>query len=235
MRPSSFLRALALALSGFTLLACQASGSKTTLIVYGGSDAPQEDLVESVRAADEESVESRADFETALALYRRVTTPQAVELDELAEDFEEAVEDCRERFDELAARRARVDEEQAQLFQDWNEELGRFSLEVLRAKSAAMLQETQRSTHAVSTALERLQSRMEPVVKKLEDYALFFHHNLSPRAIATLQDTYKDFDAEFRALQGEFEQVHAEVATFLSNFEGPPPAPPAEPAATPRS
>jgi len=235
MRPSSCLRALALCLSGFTLLACQANGSKTTLIVYGGADAPQEDLVESVRSAEEEAHDARADFEAALALYRRVTTPQAVELDDLAEDFEEAVEECRERLEELAERRARVDEESGALFRDWNDELGRFSLEVLRAKSAAMLQETQRSTQAVTTALERLQARMEPVVRKLEDYALFFHHNLSPRAIATLEDTYKDFDAEFRALQGEFEKVRAEVAAFLANFEGPPPAAPVEPAPTPRS
>jgi chromosome segregation ATPase len=234
MRPS-VSRVLALCLSAFTAVACQSGGQKSARIVYGGPDAPQEDLVESVRAAEEEAREARADFETALTLYRRVTTPQASELDELSEDFEEAVEDCRERFEELAARRARVDEEQEQLFRGWNDELGRFSLEVLRAKSAAMLQETQRSTRAVTQALERLQARMEPVMKKLEDYALFFHHNLSPRAIATLEDTYKDFDAEFRALQGEFEQVRAEVTAFLSNFEGPPPAPPAEPAPAPRS
>lgn len=233
MRPS-LSRVLALCLSSFVVLACQ-SGQKTNLIVYGGADAPQEDLVDSVRAADEEAREARTDFETALALYRRVTTPQATELDDLAEDFEDAVEDCRERFEELVERRARVDEESEALFRGWNDELGRFSLDVLRAKSAAMLAETQRGTREVTQALERLHARMDPVMKKLEDYALFFHHNLSPRAIATLQDTYKDFDAEFRALQGEFEKVHVEVATFLSNFEGPPPAPPAEPAATPRS
>jgi len=228
-------RALALCVCTFTALACQSGGQRATLIVYGGSDAPQEDLVDSVRAAEKESREARADFEAALALYRQVTTPQATELDDLAEDFEEAVEDCRERFEDLAARRARVEEEQEELFRGWNEELGRFSLEVLRAKSAAQLQETQRSTREVTQALERLQARMDPVMKKLEDYALFFHHNLSPRAIATLEDTYKDFDAEFRALQGEFEKVRAEVTSFLSNFEGPPPASPAEPAPAPRS
>ncbi|MEQ1893371.1 MAG: DUF2959 family protein [Planctomycetota bacterium] len=226
---STALRAAALALIPLTAVACQSDGQKTSMIVFGGSDAPQEDLVETVRSADEEAFEARADFDAAFTLYQRVTTPQVAELDELADDFADAIEACRERFEDLAARRAKIDKESGALFQSWNEELGRFSIELLREKSAAMLADTEQRTERVTKSLERLQTRMEPVVKKLEDYALFFHHNLNPRAIATLEDTYKDFDAEYRTLSGELEKVRTEVAQFLANFEGPPPGA-AEPA-----
>lgn len=223
MRPT-VLRATALACVSFVALACQSSGGKTSMLVFGGSDAPQEDLVETVRAADEEALEARADFDAAFTLYQRVTTPQVAELDDLADDFADAIEACRERFEDLTTRRARIDKESQALFQGWNEELGRFSLELLREKSAAMLSDTEKRTERVTKALERLQTRMEPVVKKLEDYALFFHHNLNPRAIATLQDTYEDFDEEYRALTGELEKARVEVAQFLANFETPLPA-----------
>jgi len=220
MRPN-ILRAVALALLSLTATACQALGGSPLL--FGGSDTPQEDLVDSVRAADEEAVEARTDFDAAFALYQRVTTPQAAELDDLADDFADAIESCRERFEDLATRRTKVDEEATTLFQGWNEELGRYSLELMREKSAAMLADTEKRTERVTKALERLQTRMEPVVKKLEDYALFFHHNLNPRAIATLEDTYKDFDAEYRALVSELEKTRAEITQFLANFEGPRP------------
>jgi chromosome segregation ATPase len=222
MRPI-VLRAFALALSSLTALACQSGGHKTSMLVFGGSDAPQEDLVETVRTADEEALEARADFDAAFTLYQRVTTPQVVELDDLADDFADAIESCRERFEDLAARRAKIDKESQALFLGWNEELGRFSIELLREKSADMLADTEKRTERVTKALERLQTRMEPVVKKLEDYSLFFHHNLNPRAIATLQDTYEDFDEEYRTLTGELEKARAEIAQFLANFEGPRP------------
>jgi hypothetical protein len=66
------------------------------------------------------------------------------------------------------------------------------------------------------------------VQKKLEDYALFFHHNLNARAIATLQDTYKDFDAEFKVLSAELGGAQSEVQAFLANFAEPPPPPAAK-------
>jgi chromosome segregation ATPase len=223
MRPT-VLRALALALVSLSAVACQAVGHRASLLIFGGSDAPQEDLVECVRSADEEAAEARTDFDTAFTLYQRVTTPQAAELDELADDFADTIESCRERFEDLAARRDKIDREAQALFQGWNEELARFSLDVLRAKSAAMLADTEKRTERVQKALERMQARMEPVVKKLEDYALFFHHNLNPRAIATLEDTYKDFDEEYRTLSSELGKARAEIAQFLANFEAPRPA-----------
>jgi hypothetical protein len=59
---------------------------------------------------------------------------------------------------------------------------------------------------------------MKPVLLKLNDYALFFDHNLNARAIATLQDTYKDFDGEFKALESELGKTQAEIAAFLAHF-----------------
>jgi hypothetical protein len=220
--PPSFVRTSILVL-GLALGAgaCRTSGS---FLLFGGSEQPQAALVEGVAAAKEEAEAARADFSTAFQLYQRLTAPQAVELEGLSEDFADAVDDCAGHSEDLAERIETVRGESATLLEGWNEELAHFSSETLRKKSAALLQDTEARSQRVLQALERLQGRMSPVLLKLQDYALFFHHNLNARAIATLEDTYKDFDGEFRSLEGEFGRVTSEVDAFLANFAEPEPA-----------
>lgn len=206
-------------------LACQSSGHGRSFLIFGGKDSPQEDLVERVRAARSEGTEAQRDFSAAFQLYQRLTTPQAVELDDLCGDFEDALDSCEDRAHDLAERIELVQHDSDELFKGWNDELASFSGDALRKKSEAMLQDTRTRTQRVIAALERVQGRMDPVMQKLRDYALFFHHNLNARAIATLEDTYKDFDAEFHALQSELEKTESEIAAFVATFEEPTPAP----------
>lgn len=201
--------------------ACRSSGG-ASFLVFGGTHAPQEDLVECVQAAGAEAQDAHEDFATAFQLYQRLTAPQAAELESLSSDFEDALEDCEERADDLAEHIESVRREQQSLVKGWNDELARFSGEVLRKKSEAMLRDTETRSQRVLSALERAQASLAPVLLKLQDYALFFHHNLNARAIATLQDTYKDFDDEFRALATEFTQAEQEIQAFLANFVEPP-------------
>lgn len=154
------------------------------------------------------------------------TSPQAVELEALNDDFEDAVKDCERREKDLAERIEAIRGEADELVDGWNEELTQFSGETMRKKSEAMLRDTEARGQRVLTALERVQSRMKPVLFKLQDYALFFHHNLNARAIATLEDTYKDFDSEFRALESELARAESEIAAFLANFVQPEPIAP---------
>lgn len=219
-----FVRLSALVLLATVSGACRSSGG-ASFLVFGGSHAPQEDLVERVHAAGEEAREARQDFGAAFQLYQRLTAPQAAELEALSGDFEDAIEVCAERAEELAERIESVRTEKEALVQGWNDELARFSGETLRKKSEAMLRDTEARAQRVLAALEDAQASLQPVLLKLQDYALFFHHNLNARAIATLQDTYKDFDGESRALEGQLTKAEREVQDFLANFSEPVPAP----------
>jgi chromosome segregation ATPase len=210
-------RTTALLLSVCLTGACQSSGS-SSFLVFGGGDTPQGDLVERVRGAQDEVTEAREDYDAAFTLYQRLTAPQAVELDELSDDFTDSIESCEDRAQDLAERVEGIRGEADTLFTGWNEELTQFSGELLRRKSEAMMLDTQARAQRVMDALERVQTRTQPVLLKLQDYALFFHHNLNARAIATLQDTYKEFDSEFRALQAELGKAEAEIETFLTEY-----------------
>lgn len=223
--PTHLVRLLALALLTLTTAACATSGS---YLVLGGSQAPQAALVQRMAGAESHTLEARAEFASAFRLYQRLTAPQAVELEKLSEAFEDSTEECKERAAEIVEHIQALREETDDLVKEWNSELERFSGDTLRRKSAAMLHETETRARRVLQALEHLQERMQPVLLKLEDYALFFHHNLNARAIATLEDTYKNFDAEFHAMDTEFEKAQAEIADFLRQYTEPVPASPAE-------
>lgn len=215
MRKARFPLSL-LGLLSAGLVAC--SSTQTSYIVLGGSDAPQKPLVLSIAKAESEAIDARAGFGEAFELFQRLSSPQAVDLEGTLEAFEDAFEVCQDSAEDLEERIQGAREETETLVQGWNAELERFSSKTLRAKSAAMLEDTEGRARRVLVALERLEGRMQPVLAKLQDYALFFHHNLSARAIATLEDTYRDFDGESRALEAEFDKARTELGAFLEHF-----------------
>jgi len=206
-------------------LACRSLGGSGAFLIFGGSRTPQEDLVESVRAAEAETSAAQEDFGAALHLFQRLTAPQAVELDELNDHFDDAIRECQRRAENLEECLEDVRAEADSLLQGWTEELQHFSGEAMRKKSEAMMLDTQGHAQRVIAALEGVQARMAPVLLELQDYALFFHHNLNARAISTLEDTYRGFDAEFTALDSDLEQARAEIASFLATFQAPSQAP----------
>jgi len=217
---SSLVGALLLVASLLTP-SCASSGN--SLVLSGGGN-PEEDLVDAVSVARTEIQESKEDYAQALNLFQRLTMPQAVELAELADDFEDAREACDDRAADLTRRIEKVRKESDELFSGWNAQLQQFTGDSMRKKSEAMMMDLQTRTQRVIEALASLQERMMPVQKKLQDYALFFDHNLNPRAIATLQDTYKEFDQEFAALQSELSHAERDVSEFLGSFQRPEPA-----------
>lgn|SRR5262245_26778067 len=218
------VRATALAFLVLSASGCTALGGS---LLVGGPHAPQQDLVARARGAQRELQEARADFAAACLAYQRLTAPQAVELARLSGEFEDSVETCEDRARDLADRIDSVREEKEALVKSWTEELARFSSDALRAKSEAQMRDTDAHAQRLLAALERLQGRMKTVLLKLQDYALFFDHNLSARAIATLQDTYRDFDKEFKSFESELSKTQGEIEDFLAYFLAPAPPGPA--------
>jgi DNA repair exonuclease SbcCD ATPase subunit len=215
--PSLALASLLALYSG----ACQSSGGGRSFLVFGGPDDPQQDLVERVHRAQEECKATRADFEQAFQLFQRVSAPQAVELEELCEDFEDALESCEERTERLGQRVGAVRTSSEELQTGWRAELEHFSSEAMREKSEAQMLATDERAQAVLATLEEVQLALGPVLMQLQDYALFFQHNLNPRAIATLQDTYEDFESEMATLRRELDEVDVELLAFLAAHETP--------------
>lgn len=208
----------ALALAVFFIAAC--SSTRTSFLLFGGSKDAEEALIDSVRCARAEQAQSQEDFSAAFRLFQRLTAPQAVELEELDAELEDSIDECDEAAERLRERILEIRTDSSTLFTEWKAELEHFSGEALRKKSESMLVDTEERSQRVIAALEEIQGKMEPVLLKFHDYELFFNHNLNPRAIATLEDTYDDFDQELESLNEEIASAMNEMNAFLERLEG---------------
>jgi len=225
-RSSSSLRALG---AGLLLLiaacgsSCRSGGG--SFLVFGSSEAPHEELTAALENARKESERCLETFAGAFHLYQELSAPQAVELEKLNGQFEGAVGNCAKRARALIQRIEAVRSESQALYAGWALELEQFSTDVLRKKSEAQMREAHQRSDRALTALETAHARMDSVLLELQDYALFFHHNLNPRAIATLEDTYRAFDAEFSRLSSELKQAASELSRTIEYLDGPGPEP----------
>ena len=215
--------ALALGALVLSRSSCAAVSRYTSQLssTFGGREAPpREKLIDGVRETRDEHVEVQQHFTEAFDVFQRLTAPQAVELEDLVEELEVAVAACNRDAERLrqdvVGHRAQAEA----LTTEWNAQLGQFSGEEMREKSAAMLSDTTKRSDRLVASLERVQERMDPVLAKYRDYLLFFGHNLTARAIATLDDTYGDFETEVEALQKEMERSRSEMNSFLQAIEG---------------
>ncbi len=214
MNLSSFtLRAVALAL----LASCQ--GMHVAFLKFGSADR-KEALIAEVRKVQELQYETEEDFVATMGLFRQLVEADAEQLEKLYGDLRDGVDDCQGDVEALEKRVASVESLATKLFEEWRAELELFTHPDVRVKSETMLEDTVERYARLREALLRSQQALEPVQAAFQDYVLFFNHNLNPRAIATLEDTYPRFIEDVTKLKGLVEEAVVETDEFVRMVEG---------------
>lgn len=215
MKPLS----LSLRLAPLLLLAsCQ--GMQVAFLKFGSTDRKQA-LVSEVRDVQEIQIEAQEDFLATLGLFRQVVeTTDPEQLEALYGDLQDGVDDCEDDVEALRKHIAAVESDATKLFEEWRAELDLFTHAEVRKKSEAMLEDTVERYARLRESLERNEQGFEPVLAAFQDYVLFFNHNLNPRAIATLSDTYPPFMEGVLKLEGLVEEAVEETEEFISTLEG---------------
>lgn len=218
MRP--MLRsALVVAPLALVLGSCQSSGY-SSFLHFGQKGGPKEALLEATQESHEEQLETHEHFISTLNLFNRLTRFDSDSLEGLFEDFSDAVEDCEDEVRDWQSRTLNLRMHGDKLFAEWSAQLEAFSRTDLREKSATMLQDA-RARHArLIVSMETTFQKMEPVMMSLRDYVLFFEHNLNPRAINTLSDTYDGFVDEVLELTNFMEGTRVETEAYIESLEG---------------
>jgi len=210
-------------LAAASAASCQTVGDSMSFLSSSlglGSKSSKDHLADEVRSARSEHQEAQEDVDDAFNAFQRLTAPQAVELPKLAKELKKAVAACEKDAERVRERILSVRTAADNVSTEWGADLESFTSEEMRKKSATMLNDTQKRSERMIVALERVQERMDPVLVSFQDYLLFFGHNLNARAIATLNDTYDDFEDDVQALQKELERARTEMNSFLQAIEG---------------
>jgi hypothetical protein len=98
------------------------------------------------------------------------------------------------------------------LFEEWTKEIDQIETVSLKNKSRETLVETQHRYGEMLASLKASESRMDPVLKKLNDQVLFLKHNLNAQAIASLK-------GETVHIQGEIETLINELNKSISSAD----------------
>jgi hypothetical protein len=176
-------------------------------------------LVDRVRDAQKAQTEAKAEFQTALERFKMVIEVEDSTLEKkyetLSRELERSEEKARRVHDRIKAVRDVSDD----LFNEWRNELGKYSDRSLRAESERDLRDTKRRADGVIASMTRAEARIKPVLTPLRDRVLFLKHNLNARAIGALGKELATMRGDVDSLVADLETAIKEADTFIKEMD----------------
>lgn len=173
------------------------------------------DRVEEARDAQEDGQEQ---FESALAQFQSVITVEGGELEKIYNQLNNEYEDSVDSAETIRDRIDSVESVAEDLFDEWEDELDRYSSDALRRDSESKLKSTRQKYNQLIGLMRNSEERLDPVLQAMEDQVLFLKHNLNTRAIASLRQEVVRIDDDVEQLIAALKQSIAEANSFIETM-----------------
>jgi Skp family chaperone for outer membrane proteins len=207
-----------------TLLLLLASGCSSTyyntLEKFGY--AKRDLLVDRVEKAQEAQTEAKEQFASALEHFLAVTKVNGGDLQRKYTDMSAEFKRSEARAKEVHDRIDAVEDVAEALFSEWKQELKQYSSASLRSESQRQLDTTRRNYDNVLRLMRRAADRMDPVLATFRDQVLFLKHNLNARALASLDSTNRELEADISRLIADMETSIREAESFIKSLQASP-------------
>ena len=175
----------------------------------------REILVDRVEDARESQTEAKEQFTSALDRYRSVVNVEGGDLEEIYDRLAAELERSEARAQAVEERVGAVESVAADLFDEWEAEIGEYSDPALRRQSQSLLTATRTDYRRLIAAMQRAENSMDPVLTLFNDQVLFLRHNLNARAIGSLETELADIERATANLIEEMERSIAEASRFI--------------------
>jgi hypothetical protein len=175
-------------------------------------------LVERVQKAQKAQTEAKEQFASALERFLAVTKIDGGDLQRKYEAMNAEFKRSETRAKDVNARIDAVEDVASALFREWAQELKQYTNAGLRNQSERQLETTRRNYDNVLKLMRRAESRMEPVLATFRDQVLFLKHNLNARALAALDTTQRDLEADIARLIADMETSIGEAERFIKTM-----------------
>ena len=176
-------------------------------------------LVDRVEDARDAQQDAKDEFSSALEEFQAMFGREESDLQDQYDTLSDAYDDSLSAANNVRKRIDAVEDVSAALFREWEEELELYSSAELRQDSAAKLRTTKRDYQQLIQAMRAAESRMDPVLRVLQDQVLYLKHNLNARAINRLQGELKSVEKDVARLIQEMEKSIAESEAFIRQME----------------
>ncbi len=200
----------------FTLTACSS-------MYYSGLESvgiPKRELmVHRVEKARDTQEETKEQFKSALEQFTVTTNFSGGDLEAVYNKLNGEYEDSVEQAEMVRKRIDDIKDVSEALFEEWEEETADYSSAKLRRSSMQQLSETKRQYNQLISAMEKAESKLEPVLTVFNDQVLYLKHNLNARAISSLKNELNDIKSDVSTLIEAMERSIDEANTFISSME----------------
>ncbi len=159
--------------------------------------------------------ETKTHFQQALERFQTIIVQQTTPLSHKYRLLSQQYEFCKNRADQLSRRINEIETVTEALFKEWDEELESYQNKRLKALSRGQLKQSKRYYQKLLKALQRAESRMQPVLASFRDQVLFLKHNLNAQAITALELEFVNLSGDIAKLIEVMEQSIAEANQFM--------------------
>jgi hypothetical protein len=175
-------------------------------------------LVSRVEKARDSQQEAKEQFKSALERFSAVTGFSGGDLQEKYDQLNAEYERSNARAEEVRERIEAVEDVAEALFEEWESELDLYTNQNMRRTSERRLNETRQQYQRLIGAMQRAESRIEPVLSVFRDQVLFLKHNLNAQAIASLQSELVSIESNVARLVREMETSINEADRFIQSM-----------------
>ncbi|MEI7996435.1 MAG: DUF2959 domain-containing protein [Methylococcaceae bacterium] len=160
--------------------------------------------------------ETRDEFEDALERFKNLVCVNESGLEHKYNLLNRQYQFCRSKSDAASNRIRAIEEVSEALFMEWESELNEFTNRALRNNSKQQLKAARQNYARLIKAMQRAESKIQPVLAAFKDQVLYLKHNLNARAIAALQHEFIEISIDISQLIQAMEQTIAEASLFVS-------------------
>jgi hypothetical protein len=207
----------------FIIAAATASGIACDSIYYKTmkrfGQEKRDILVKRVKDARTSQDEAQKEFKSALERFQEIVAFDGGSLEEKHKKLNNELERSEDRANQVKERIDAVRDVSKDLFNEWDDELGKYSDRTLRQESERELRDTKRRTDALIASMTKAQRRIEPVLKPLRDRVLFLKHNLNARALGALTRELDNVRVGVDELLVDMQRSIAEADAFIEGME----------------
>ena len=176
-------------------------------------------LVDRVEYAKESQEDAQQQFSSALDEFSQLINFDGGKLQSIYEQLKYQFEASEDSTASVSGRIDKVDSVAQALFNEWQQELEKYTNKTFKRDSQRKLKDTQRRYQSLLSTMRKAASKMDPVLSALRDNVLYLKHNLNANTIGALQGEFKEIKKERNQLLSEMNNVTAESNNFISTMQ----------------
>jgi hypothetical protein len=176
-------------------------------------------LKDNVQKAQKEQQQASEEFKDVLTRIQEIYGFDGGDLEKAYKKLKADYDDCESRANAVRSRIDNVEQIAADLFKEWEQEIDQIGNAEFRRNSSASLYDTKQRFARLHEVMVEAESRLNPVLQKVNDYVLYLKHNLNAQAIGALGQEVDSIQVEVEALIRDMQRSIREADAFLADFE----------------